>query len=348
MHHAADVADAFEESSHDEFLRRKRKLAAGPHRSCRSREPSSHRARDGERDRGTRTRVGESPARRHRARHARANFARASHERKNVGASRHAGERRDTESARRRVHRARGRNARVRIRRHRSFVESGRHRFSRGIPARAPGQFDRVRFVVTAGPTREPIDPVRFLSNRSSGKMGYALAEAAVAAGNDVKLISGSASIAVPAGVKFISIMTSDELYDAVHRAVRDCDVLVMCAAVSDFKPATVERQKMPKRKTPFTLELIPTRDILASLPKENRNFFVVGFAAETHELETNARKKLLAKNCDMIVANDVSRNDSGMENDENQVTIFFRDGAPKTIARARQKITAREPVKII
>ena len=178
--------------------------------------------------------------------------------------------------------------------------------------------------------------------------MGYALAEAAVAAGHDVKLISGPASIAAPAGVKFISIMTSDELHDAVHRAVHDCDVLVMCAAVSDFKPATVERQKMPKRKTPFTLELIPTRDILASLPKENRKFFVVGFAAETHELETKAQKKLLAKNCDMIVANDVSRNDSGMENDENEVTIFFRDGAPKTISRAPKKIIARELVKII
>ena len=205
-----------------------------------------------------------------------------------------------------------------------------------------------MRFVVTAGPTREPIDPVRFLSNRSSGKMGYAIAEAAVAAGHDVKLISGPASIAAPVGTEFISIVTSDELHDAIHRAVRDCDVLVMCAAVSDFKPANVERQKMPKRKTRFTLELIPTRDILASLPKENRNFFVVGFAAETHELETKAQKKLLAKNCDMIVANDVSRSDSGMESDENEVTILSREGASKKISRAPKKIIARELVKII
>jgi phosphopantothenoylcysteine decarboxylase / phosphopantothenate---cysteine ligase len=205
-----------------------------------------------------------------------------------------------------------------------------------------------VRFVVTAGPTREPIDPVRFLSNRSSGKMGYAIAQAAVTAGHDVRLISGPASIAAPDGVEFISIVTSDELHDAVHRAVRDCDVLVMCAAVSDFKPVTVERQKMPKRKTPFALELIPTRDILASLPTENRNYFVVGFAAETHELEANARKKLRAKNCDLIVANDVSRGDSGMESDDNEVTIFFREGAPKKISRASKKIIARELVKII
>lgn len=205
-----------------------------------------------------------------------------------------------------------------------------------------------MRFVVTAGPTREPLDPVRFLSNRSSGKMGYALAEAATAAGHDVTLISGPASIAPPATGQFVSITTSDELYDAVHRATRNCDVLVMCAAVSDYKPATVELRKMQKRKTPFALELIPTRDILASLPKEKRSYLVVGFAAETHELETNALKKLRAKNCDLIVANDVSRSDSGMESDENAVTIFFRNGDSKTIARASKKIIARELVKII
>jgi phosphopantothenoylcysteine decarboxylase/phosphopantothenate--cysteine ligase len=205
-----------------------------------------------------------------------------------------------------------------------------------------------VRFVVTAGPTREAIDPVRFLSNRSSGKMGYAIAEAATAAGHDVTLISGPASIAPPKTAHFISITTGDELSDAVHRATPDCDVLVMCAAVTDYKPAAVQPRKMKKRKTPFVLELIPTRDILASLPKENRRYLVVGFAAETHDLETNALKKMREKNCDMIVANDVSRNDSGMESDENAVTIFFRGGDLKTIARTSKKIIARELVKII
>jgi phosphopantothenoylcysteine decarboxylase/phosphopantothenate--cysteine ligase len=205
-----------------------------------------------------------------------------------------------------------------------------------------------VRFVVTAGPTREAIDPVRFLSNRSSGKMGYALAEAAIAAGHDVTLISGPACVAPPATAHFISITTSDELYDAVQRATRDCDVLVMCAAVSDYKPAAVEPRKMKKRKTPFALELIPTRDILASLPKENRSYLVVGFAAETHDLETNALEKLRKKNCDMIVANDVSQKDSGMESDENAVTIFFHSGDLKRIARTSKKIIARELVKII
>jgi phosphopantothenoylcysteine decarboxylase/phosphopantothenate--cysteine ligase len=205
-----------------------------------------------------------------------------------------------------------------------------------------------VRFVVTAGPTREAIDPVRFISSRSSGKMGYAIAEAAIAAGHSVILISGPATVAPPDGAQFISIVTSDELYDAVHRATRDCDVLVMCAAVSDYKPATIEPRKMKKRKTPFALELIPTRDILSSLPREDRNYFVVGFAAETHDLETNAQKKLREKNCDAIVANDVSQTDSGMESDENAVTIFFRNGESQTISRTSKKIIARELVKII
>jgi phosphopantothenoylcysteine decarboxylase/phosphopantothenate--cysteine ligase len=205
-----------------------------------------------------------------------------------------------------------------------------------------------VRFLVTAGPTREAIDPVRFISNRSSGKMGYAIAEAALDAGHDVTLISGPANIAPPAGMKFISVTTSDELHDAVHRAVRDCDVVVMCAAVSDYKPARVEPQKVKKRKEPFALDLVPTRDILASLPRENRSYLVVGFAAETHDLESNAQKKLRAKHCDLIVANDVSKTDSGMESDENEVTIFFRGGETKTISRASKKIIARELVKII
>jgi phosphopantothenoylcysteine decarboxylase/phosphopantothenate--cysteine ligase len=205
-----------------------------------------------------------------------------------------------------------------------------------------------VKFVVTAGPTREAIDPVRFLSNRSSGKMGYAIAAAALAAGHEVTLISGPSCLPPPEDTQFISITTSDELHDEVHRAVRECDVLVMCAAVSDYKPAKVERRKMKKQKTPHALELIPTRDILASLSKQNRNYLVVGFAAETHDLEMHARKKLREKHCDLIVANDVSKTDSGMESDENAVKIFFRNGKAKTISRRSKKIIARELVKII
>ena len=178
--------------------------------------------------------------------------------------------------------------------------------------------------------------------------MGYAIAEAALVAGHSVTLISGPASIAAPDGTQLVSITTSDELFAAVDRAIQKCDVLVMCAAVSDYKPAAFEARKMAKQKKGFALKLIPTRDILTSLPQENRQFLVVGFAAETHNLKKNAQKKLRAKNCDMIVANDVSKLDSGMESDENAVTIFFRDGKSKTISRAPKKIIARELVKII
>jgi phosphopantothenoylcysteine decarboxylase / phosphopantothenate---cysteine ligase len=204
-----------------------------------------------------------------------------------------------------------------------------------------------VRFVVTAGPTREPIDPVRYLSNRSSGKMGYAIAEAAIDAGHDVVLISGPVDLDPPGNVKLARVTTSDEIFEAAHRHARDCDVFVMCAAVADYKPAKVASKKIKKADAPLSLELIPTRDTLASLGQQEREFLLVGFAAETNDVEENAQTKLHAKNCDIIVANDVSRADSGMESDENEVTIFFRNGQKEKIARANKQNVARELVKI-
>jgi len=205
-----------------------------------------------------------------------------------------------------------------------------------------------VRFVITAGPTREAIDPVRFLSNRSSGKMGYAIAEAAVAAGHDVRLISGPVNLLPPQGVKTISITSSDDLYREVHQVTGNCDVLVMSAAVSDYRPRRRAAKKLKKRNRSFALQLVPTRDILGSLPKRNRQFLLVGFAAETHDLKLHALRKLKRKNCDMIVANDVSRSDVGMESDVNAVTIFLRSGEMKTISLTSKKIIARKLVKII
>jgi phosphopantothenoylcysteine decarboxylase/phosphopantothenate--cysteine ligase len=205
-----------------------------------------------------------------------------------------------------------------------------------------------VRIVVTAGPTREPIDPVRFISNRSSGKMGYAIAQAALERGDDVTLISGPVALAAPERARVIRIDTADELHDAVHAAVLDCDVLVMCVAVSDYKPTRVATDKLEKQRGTFALELTPTRDILASLPLENRSFLVVGFAAETHDLEASAQRKLRAKHCDMIIANDVSRADSGMESDDNEVTIFFASGEQKTISRAPKIEIARALMNLI
>ena len=176
--------------------------------------------------------------------------------------------------------------------------------------------------------------------------MGYAIAEAALETGHEVILISGPVNLTPPDGAKLISVATSDEMFDAVHQHARDCEILVMCAAVADHKPARVSRQKIKKRDQTLSLELIPTRDILASLPKD-RQFVVIGFAAETEKIEENARQKMRDKNCDIIIANNVSGSDSGMESDENEVTIFFRDGERQRISRAPKKIIARELVKI-
>lgn len=203
-----------------------------------------------------------------------------------------------------------------------------------------------MRIVVTAGPTREPIDPVRFLSNRSSGKMGYALAQAALDAGHAVTLISGPVALTAPAGAQLIRITTADELHDAVHAHAPSCDLLIMCAAVSDYKPLVRANEKLEKQTGEFSLRLTPTRDILASLPHATRRYFVVGFAAETHDVAQSAQRKLARKGCDVIVANDVSGSDCGMESDENEVTIFYADGASHHIARAKKEIIAREILK--
>ena len=202
-----------------------------------------------------------------------------------------------------------------------------------------------MRFLITAGPTREPIDPVRYLSNRSSGKMGYAIAEAAIEAGHEVVLISGPVHLDRPRGAAVISVSTSDEMFAAVRQHTSRCDILAMCAAVADYKPAKVSKSKIKKRSENISLELVPTRDILASLPKD-RKYLVVGFAAETEDLEANAQKKLHEKNCDIVVANDVSAVDSGMESDQNEVEILFRDGEMRTISRASKKIISRDLVK--
>jgi phosphopantothenoylcysteine decarboxylase/phosphopantothenate--cysteine ligase len=202
-----------------------------------------------------------------------------------------------------------------------------------------------VRFLVTAGPTREPIDPVRYISNRSSGKMGYAIAEAALDAGHEVVLISGPVNLRPPPSAKLVSVSTSDEMFDAVHRDADSCDVVVLCAAVADYKPAKVSPVKIKKRAGNLSLDLVPTRDILDSLGRrENRRFLLVGFAAETNDLEQNAVQKLRAKNCDIMVANDARL---GLESDENELMILFRDGEIKKFSRAQKKILAGELVKI-
>ncbi|HEY5035715.1 MAG TPA: phosphopantothenoylcysteine decarboxylase [Chthoniobacterales bacterium] len=205
-----------------------------------------------------------------------------------------------------------------------------------------------MKFLITAGPTREPIDPVRYLSNRSSGKMGYAIAAAALEEKHEVTLISGPVAITAPLGAEVIRVTTSDEIFAAVAERFDGCDVFVMCAAVSDYKPAHYSTEKIKKTRAPFALELEPTRDILRSLTSREHHCFVVGFAAETQDLETNAQRKLEEKNCDLLVANDVSRADIGMDSDENELIIFDKNGGRKKLPRANKRELARALLKII
>jgi phosphopantothenoylcysteine synthetase/decarboxylase len=202
-----------------------------------------------------------------------------------------------------------------------------------------------VKFLITAGPTREPIDPVRYLSNRSSGKMGYAIAQAALEARHDVVLITGPVDVDLARTAKIVRVNTADEMFDAVQQQVRDCDICVMCAAVADYRPEKPAPQKLKKGTSALLLKLVPTRDILRSLgAMQDRQFLLVGFAAETEKIEENGLTKLREKNCDIIVANDAN---IAMDSNENEVMVLCRDGEAQKISRAPKKIVACELVKI-
>lgn len=182
-----------------------------------------------------------------------------------------------------------------------------------------------MRILITAGPTREALDPVRFLSNRSSGKMGYALAHAFVHAGHAVLLISGPTELDVPDGVDFIHVETAAEMHDAVRDAIGRCQVAVFAAAVADYTPCHPAAQKIKKSGETLTLELVRTQDILGSArPGFGFTGTLVGFAAETENLEANARDKLVRKHCDLVVANDVSIPGLGFDADRNAVLLVF------------------------
>lgn len=205
-----------------------------------------------------------------------------------------------------------------------------------------------MKVLVTAGPTREPLDPVRYLGNRSSGKMGYAIAAAAVAAGHEVTLISGPAEIPFPPGARVISVETSDEMHDAVHAEIEAADVLVMCAAVADFKAARLEPHKIKKSGAgSITLELTQTRDILRSVRDRGVRARVIGFAAETQNVAENARRKLREKGCALIVANDVSQREIGFGADENALTLFFANGETREWKRASKAALGARLVEI-
>lgn len=181
--------------------------------------------------------------------------------------------------------------------------------------------------LVTAGPTQEPIDPVRYISNRSSGKMGYAIADAALRRGARVMLISGPVSLPVPAGVERISVRTAQEMRSAVLEHLEAATIVIKAAAVADYYVADVPQQKLKKTGRTFSLNLEPTPDILAEAGTLKGDRLLVGFAAETENLLEEARRKLEAKGCDMVVANLVNREGTGFESDRNEVAILNRFG---------------------
>jgi len=184
------------------------------------------------------------------------------------------------------------------------------------------------RVLVTAGPTREKIDPVRYLTNHASGKMGYAIAEAARDRGAQVVLISGPTALARPAGVEFVAVESVQEMFDAVMEHLPDSDIVVKSAAVSDYRPQTVQEHKMKKGEGPLVLELDKAPDILRSIgERKTEGQFVVGFAAETQDVLKHAQAKLEKKNLDMIVANNVLTEGAGMGSDTNIVTLLTRTG---------------------
>jgi phosphopantothenoylcysteine decarboxylase/phosphopantothenate--cysteine ligase len=188
--------------------------------------------------------------------------------------------------------------------------------------------------LVTAGPTCEDLDPVRYLTNRSSGKMGYAVAEAAARRGAKVLLVSGPTSLEASAGVERVDVRTAEEMHRAVTGRFAECSIAILAAAVADYRPVEKHPQKMKRGKSTLTVQLEPTRDILADVAKVKGERLVVGFAAETDHVAENARKKLTAKNADMIVANDVSAEDAGFDLDTNVVTLFARDGRDLPLPR--------------
>jgi phosphopantothenoylcysteine decarboxylase/phosphopantothenate--cysteine ligase len=192
--------------------------------------------------------------------------------------------------------------------------------------------------LVTAGPTREPLDPVRFLSNYSSGKMGYALAQEARNRGALVTLISGPTRLSVPEGVKVVSVETAQEMFNAVKEVFSTADIVIKSAAVADFRPQQQATEKIKKHQGKLVLELERTDDILGYLGEHKNKQILVGFAAETEDVLNNAQDKLARKNLDLIVANDLTVEGAGFEVDTNVATIILKDGKAKKLDRMTKK----------
>lgn len=187
-----------------------------------------------------------------------------------------------------------------------------------------------LKLLVTAGPTIEAMDPVRYISNRSTGKMGYALARVAAMRGASVTLVSGPTSLPPPRGIKFLRVKSAEEMKEAVFDCLGGIDVIIKAAAVSDYRPREISAQKIKKGAASLSIDLVKNPDILSELgkAKADSNYILVGFAAETEDILTNAMEKLRDKNLDIIIVNDITREDSGFKSDTNLVKIIYRDGS--------------------
>ena len=211
---------------------------------------------------------------------------------------------------------------------------------------RGEGLLDGRKVIITAGPTREPIDPVRYISNRSSGKMGYAMALAAAAQGAEVILISGPVSLPEPPGVEVRSVITAQEMYDATHDNIGDADIFIAAAAVADYRPAEEHAQKIKKKDDTMRIDLVRCPDILQSVAALDSAPFTVGFAAETENVDEYARGKLEKKKLDMIIANRVGV-DRGFDADDNAVNVIW-DGGEKRFERSRKSELADRLIELV
>jgi len=211
----------------------------------------------------------------------------------------------------------------------------------------ASQQLSGMKMVITAGPTREAIDPVRYISNHSSGKMGYALAEAAIEAGAEVTLISGPVNLQPPERCTLIPVISAADMHSATMSACANADILISSAAVADYRPVTVATQKIKKHADAMTLEMEKNPDIVSAAATKYDDLFVVGFAAETQDVESYARGKLERKNLDAIVANDVSRSDVGFNSDNNEAWWISADTSKAFSIRSKTQL-ARDIVAAI
>jgi phosphopantothenoylcysteine decarboxylase/phosphopantothenate--cysteine ligase len=195
------------------------------------------------------------------------------------------------------------------------------------LGGRQPGALQGLKVLITAGPTREPLDPVRFISNRSSGKMGYALAQAAIHAGAEVTLVSGPVNLSAPTNAKLLNVETAEEMYAAVMANIAQTDIFIGAAAVADYRPLLVEERKIKKSQDSPIIELQKNPDIISAVAKLPNKPFTVGFAAETDDLEAYALGKLHSKKLDMIAANWVGKAEGGFDSEQNALQVYWPDG---------------------